>query len=137
MKLLHALFLLLGLAIIAVAGTLGYARYAVLETKTLPMDLTVADTLAFNLDTDAIHFGKIPAGFEGIKNVTITNNRGIPVRAEITADGALAAWLGVDATPVLIQPRSNHTVVLTASVPKETPLGKYEGTLIVRFKRAR
>jgi hypothetical protein len=133
MKRIHALTILVaaGLATVLLTVTV-YESGASIQR--IPMDVQIADVVGFNLNTDAIHFGKVPPGQDAIKTVTLTNLKPYPRTADIVATGQLGAWVTTDEPRVTIPEHSNRSINLTLHAPQDSSFGVYTGTLNVEWR---
>ncbi len=108
---------------------------AFLDRIELPMDIKVEDHFAFNTDVDAIHFGKVPPGNEGLRGFFVNNTYPFQVVANLEISGDITSWVSASENVIVLEPNSHHKINLTASVPLGTAYGLYEGTLAVTFRR--
>jgi hypothetical protein len=132
----HAIIVLLVVALLtALTTTFIFVNETIAEVQEIPMNLEVADTAAFNLDTDALHFGRVTTGDVGIRTVNITNTLSEPVIAEFRITGELEAWAAIDDNNVPLYPGAAKKLNVTVSVPEDAEFGKYKGKLIVIFKK--
>ena len=135
MKRTQVYLLVLALIILtALITAFVFANKQYVSIQRIPIDLEVAGSVAFNLDPDAVHFGKMGPGSTGIRGIILNNTKNVDLVAELSAEGDLANWITVSHQNVEVSANSYRQVNITASVPDGTEFGKYKGTLIVRFK---
>lgn len=108
----------------------------VVAVQTVPMDVKVGDSYAFNLDTDAIHFGRILPGTQGIRGFVLNNTKDIDVVAELTSEGEISLWVEASDQNVLVKANSARQINLTVTAPNDAEFREYKGTLKVVFRRA-
>lgn len=134
-----AIALLAVVVLIAVAVSTAIAHYYinkdVQELQKIPMDITVQQKIAFNLDTDRLHFGGLPPGDSADRGVDIVNKRDFPLKVRFYMSGEIGGWVLPEDNPVLLQPFENKTVKFTATVPKNAGFGNYTGEITVVFKK--
>lgn len=135
MKLIPALLLVLAIVVTALLTTAMYVADTAKNSSTMRMDLTVSDTLGFNIDADAVHFGRVPPGQASIKTITLNNTRATPRVADLQAEGVLGSWIAVSDNHFLLQPGEYRSINLTATVPENTSYGTYTGTLTAVFRK--
>ena len=129
--LLIALILLTGLI-----TTFVYVKSSVVAVQTVPMDVTVDSSFAFNLDTDAIHFGRIIPGHGGQRGFVLNNTKDIDLVAEVRSTGSISDWVTVSSNYIEVPASDFRRVNLSIEVPGDTAFGKYDGELIVIFRRS-
>ncbi|HSU72828.1 MAG TPA: hypothetical protein VLJ21_03185 [Candidatus Binatia bacterium] len=106
------------------------------QSQRIPMDVEVAGVAGFNLQTDAVHFGKLGNGQESVRSITLLNVRNYDQHVDIQFEGQIASWVSADAMQLLLKPGENRTLNLTLHVPDGTPMGMYAGTLEVIWRRS-
>ena len=136
MKRTRLLILLIILMAAAATITVFYAQNKnVVGTLTIPMDVKVEDHYAFNLDSDAIHFGKVVPTQQGIRGFILNNTFSFPVTAEFRFSGHIAPWVAPDVNLILLNPRETRELNLTVTIPDNTPYATYTGTMHVTFRK--
>lgn len=129
-------FLLVILVCVTTTATLVYYfNKDVVQTLNVPMDVKVADNYAFNLDSDAVHFGKVVPGNDGIRGFNLTSTFTFPISAELRFSGPLSKWVSATENNIILPPSTTHAINLTVSIPEGTPFGHYFGTMHVVFRR--
>ena len=110
-----------------------------IEIKTYDMDVSVASgkVVGVNVDADAIHFGKVPVDqtAESMRGINVMNGE-IKTNVQLRTTGILGKWVSVSQNNFTLEPKQTHTINVTATIPGETPLGNYTGTLIIEFFKA-
>jgi hypothetical protein len=132
MKSTSLIWLIVGMVILAVAGTyLFYSAFVVIGVRSIETDVTVQDAGAFNLDADKLHFGGIAPGNSAQRRVHLKSDD--PARVKITVSGAIAPFLSVSENNFNLEKNETRTITFTAAIPENTTYGKYSGRIIVRF----
>jgi hypothetical protein len=125
------------LAVIAGAASsyLLLQNFLVFEAHEVRMDITVVDgiLMGVNTDTDALHFSKIVRGSEGLRNITLDNGDIRPHLVQIKTFGNISGFIYVSENSFVMGPHTRKNVTVTAKVPADAQLGRYEGTLQAIF----
>ncbi len=131
-----SLLLCIAAAAIPIAlTTLAYAYYNVYDRTVMAFDFEVSDRplMSFNLDKDAIHFGSIPVGSSGIRNIILESDRGSFVIIKPMGTDYLTA-----SKNYFVMPANKPTEIeLIVDVPLDAKVGKYEGKLLITLKKAK
>ena len=136
MKRIQILILLIALIILtALITSVVYVNSNIAAVQTVKMDVIVDSSFAFNLDTDAIHFGRVVPGNTAVRSFIVNNTKTIDLVAEVKAEGELAPWITTSAQFVDVPANDHRKVNLTVFVPNDASYGKVEGKLTVIFKR--
>ena len=134
------IFLLIAVAVIAAVLSTALAHYysnkGIVETQKVQMDLAVKESVAFNLDTDKLHFGGVPPEGSSGRSISIVNKRDFPLKVRFYLSGELADWVNPEDNPVYLQPFENKSIKFIATVPKNAEFGNYTGEIDVIFKKA-
>ena len=107
-------------------------------TKTVDMDIKVASgkLIGINLDSDAVHFGKVPTsevtGTKAERNLVVDSGEA-KVKVIIRPGGLIGQWVIIEPTEFNLDKHEAMTVNLTAIVPAGTPVGNYTGKLDILF----
>ncbi|MBN2330692.1 MAG: hypothetical protein JXC85_02655 [Candidatus Aenigmarchaeota archaeon] len=108
---------------------------SVYETRELGMDVYVFKTAGLNVDDDAIHFGKIPPGASGRRNITIDNDA-VPNLVSLEAYGDIAEWVSVSHNDFIIDAHESRNVTVFLQVPEDAEVPGYRsGTLRIIFRK--
>ena len=131
--------LLIGIIIITIMITAKVYSLAhgVIRTETLGMDLIVAkgSTIGVNVDTDAIHFGKVQPGAGSTKHLNLTNTFDFPVSVLMRPSGDISWFIPGDIY-VIMQPHTQIQYTLGLSVPMGTVPRTYTGEYHITYRRA-
>jgi hypothetical protein len=126
------------MVLIAIMGSMatigGYYLFVLIQVKTIPMDVTIADKVGFNAGTDALHFGTVYAGGESYRSVFVMNNNSFPVTVMVINSGSLSHFVDVDSDRFALAPYTNASIGYTCALPADAKQGLYNGTskIIVR-----
>ncbi len=112
-----------------------YSFYLVYDVKYLPMDVKVSNHYGLNLDTDAVHFGRVTTPGGAGRSVIIANTYDKPVEVLVSSSGKIASWLTINESRFIMGPGANREVMLTLDLPSNISYGNYTGTLKILFKR--
>ena len=126
---------LIGAAIVFVSILFVFFYFKSIEVKELKMDaeVTCPKCAGFNLNTDAVHFGKVPLGGSAVRNITIqgdSKNHKVVLKAY----GELAKWVSTTQNDFKLNAwETRGDIALVLKVPKDAEMRKYEGTLKIYF----
>lgn len=131
--------LLLALAAVLsylVTMTAFYLVYSssIYEIRELDMDVYISNTPGLNIDDDAIHFGKIPPGSSGRRNITIDNDA-VPNLVSLEAHGDMAQWVSVSQNDFVMDGYDSIELSVIVHVPGDAEVPGYSsGTLLIIFR---
>ncbi len=123
-----------------------YSFFMFKEAHFIKADVEVSDAvLGFDLNKDAMHFGKVPrnAG-SATRSIYLSNSDDFVLRFSIEATGELTKWTLItsdgktyrQSAVVLVQPNSKKEVVLAVEPDSTADVGKtYNGTVKVLVTR--
>jgi hypothetical protein len=129
------ILLLLVFVIFASLTLIVYFRFIFIKTENVPMDITVANKIGFNTDTDALHFGTVYPGGEARRTIVIRNSNDFPVSVDIGVFGDISGWVTVHDRLFTIGPMDNSSVDFTVDTPDGTEPGTYTGYSTFVMKR--
>lgn len=135
MKRRHALLLALLALVTAFATGIVYVRMNTLDEQRIALDVTVDADYAFNLDTDAFHFGRVIPGGAMTRGFLINNTQDKAVLAELYIEGDIARFITASETSVVVGAHEARTVDLTVSIPRNATFTTHTGELRVIFRR--
>jgi hypothetical protein len=132
-KIIPVLLLVFGMGIFA--SNFLIQEILVFDMYEVKMDIKVIEEniVGLNVDTDAIHFGKMQRGSEGIRNITLANNDANPHLIKIKAFGNISNFISVSENNFIINPNTSKNLSVIAKPPLDSLAGYYEGTLQVLF----
>ncbi len=103
------------------------------EIRELGMDVYVQGTAGFNVDSDAVHFGMVPPGSKGRRNITIDNDN-VPNMVRIEAYGDIAEWVYVSDNDFILGSYESKSLLVSVSVPPDAEVPDFKnGTLRILF----
>ena len=124
-----------GIGTAALTALVFTSQQGILRTVLIPMDVKVRrNVMAFNTDTDALHFGGLSPGERVERWVNISNGNTFPVRVTTRFSGDTARFAFADQDFVL-QPEEfrSHSIILQPG--QDTPEGNYTGTALITLRR--
>ena len=113
-------------------------EYAPIYEKEFGMDIKVVAPggIGFNIDTDALHYGKISAGGTGTRFITLQHSYKIPLRVHATVEGQMGAWAFAPQNDLILAPNETVDFNVAVTVPKNATIGNYTGKLKLSFYKA-
>jgi len=112
--------------------------YKDIKIKEIEMDLNVTGEkkgYGINIDTDAIHFGKLPLGAGSTRHMNITNYHDFSTFFYIKVeDNLLSKIVSISPNYFVLKPNENKLINIAVSVPKDSKPGNYEGKLDVMIR---
>ena len=132
-------YTLLGIISVAVSvlfllGLIFYNQYYHVKTTKLDMYFEIADKIGFNLDSDAIYFGKTYPGGRSQRIITLENNEDFPVKVSIKTEGTIRPLVTVSKNDFILQPHSVEVIRYYADAG-DYPKGNYSGVSTAVFTR--
>lgn len=106
----------------------------VLEKKEIPSSLTVSDRASFELNKEALTFGKITPGSSSQRDLQIQNTRDFPIRVEFESVGNITKFLSFEKS-VRLDVGEVAFERINAIVPSNQSYGDYSGVMVVTIKR--
>ncbi|MBW3022812.1 hypothetical protein KY308_01800 [Candidatus Woesearchaeota archaeon] len=127
------------LVIIITAGVTSiiYSSYKIIDFKEYPIYLKVSEDfeVGFDIRTDSLSFGKIPAGGSGIIKINIKHNFNVPLKIIIKPYGKVKDMIVLPENYFILEPGISKQIEVLAVVPEDMPPGEYEGKLKIFFIR--
>jgi hypothetical protein len=105
----------------------------VLEIRELDTDVTVHNSIGFNLDSDALHFGIVPPGGVGNRNITITNNFNQDCIVNIKFQGEMSDWLDVSENNFELKQNEKKDLKFVIKPPEYMGKKDYNSKIIMIF----
>ncbi|MBU4501667.1 MAG: hypothetical protein KKA79_03685 [Nanoarchaeota archaeon] len=103
--------------------------------KTLDIQLTVANKIGFNIDTDKIYFGSIPPGNSGQKRVILENMGYKKSVVRLKVRGQLKEWITVSDNNFILKKGESKLIEIKAVIPEDAELKDYEDKLVIIYTR--
>ena len=135
-KILPALCIIFGAIILLAAYAWLGAGSQVLGTKSFGMFLTVGDKLGFNIDSNAVYFGKSIQGSFAKRDLLVSNNFSEKVLVDIEKSGDLGAWVEPDLKEFYLEGGETKTITLLATIPPDAKKADYNGLVTVYYIKA-
>lgn len=112
--------------------------YRDVKVDEIGMDLEVTSkkkAYGINIDTDVIHFGRLPIGAAATRHLNITNSHNFSVFFYITEDNSkLSEIVGIGPNYFVLKPNENRIVSVAASVPDGFKPGNYTGKVDIMVR---
>ncbi len=137
-KRLAALILLVSLitSIATFSVYLYLYAYSIYDTIEIGMDVYVDNNPGINVDIDAVHFGKVPPGGSGAREMNVTAGN-YPTIVSFEHYGEISEWTSVSENDFFLEPNEIKSVFVQVSVPDDIiPLVYRNGTLKIVFRKA-
>lgn len=104
--------------------------------KSFGMFLTVGDRVGFNIDSNAVYFGKTLPGSMAKRDLIVSNDFEERVLVIVETTGDFSKWVSWSESNFYLNPNDVKNITLTASVPNNAQLGDYFGSVTVYFVKA-
>jgi hypothetical protein len=109
---------------------------AIYDVKVLGMDVYVQNIAGFNVDTDAVHFGIVPPGGAGSREMKVTAGE-FPTIVTFEYTGDISRWVYVSRNNIFLDANESTSVLLKVMVPEDAAVpGFREGEVRIIFRRA-
>jgi len=129
------IILVIGLLLGITTALIIFSSTKIHSTAKILVDVKVSESkkLGFTIDTDALHFGELPANTEGVRVFNITNDWNEDLLVKIKAKGDMQDWISVNPDNVIIPSRHIQKINVRVKPPAGTEFGNYNGYLQVIF----
>ncbi len=135
MKNSHLLLILIPITVFAsVLGYFGYTYLTVDSVHTIPVLVSVNETLGLNLDTQQLNFGRLRPLSSGERYLEISNKGDHTMIVSLQSQGNISAWLHFSRNNIKLMPQSNESVRVILDVP-DVAWGRYNGSVRVTYKK--
>lgn len=105
------------------------------EFKTLDIQLTVANHLGFNVDTDKLYMGTAFRGNTASRKVLIENKEYEKSIARLKVFGELKGWITVSENNFVLKKGESKIIEVKVNVPENAQLRDYNSRLVLTFTR--
>jgi hypothetical protein len=107
----------------------------IVHVESFPLDVRVTEGkhMGFNVDPDGFHFGRVPRGAMGNREISIAAQD--DVRVHISPRGKISSWLSYPDN-ILIAQGNTRNITLTIIIPEDAEIGTYNGTVTFILKKA-
>ena len=112
-----------------------YSRYKIVDVKYIPIEFSVGDVIGLTIDTDRLHFGRIPAGSGAIRKINITNNKEFDVKVNIGYSSEDMNWVNIGDNGFILNPQEEKIIKIMVNVPKWAQNGNYTANLKIMMLR--
>ena len=104
------------------------------STNIIDMAIKVDEKYGFNLDKDSLHFASVPPGSSSSRLLSFEGKDKEQI-VSINATGEIAQWITYSKNNFKILPDENINITITAKVPSNIEMKKYDGKLLILNKR--
>ena len=122
--------------ILILCGFILYNSYVSLDVQQLEIQFEVSDRMGFNVDTEALYFGKNYPGGVSRRETVLKNNYGFPVYISAKITGNVSGFVSVSDNNFILMPDETKSLTFYLKTGKETPRGEYMGEAKMCFYRA-
>ncbi|NTV24134.1 MAG: hypothetical protein HGA85_07255 [Nanoarchaeota archaeon] len=112
-----------------------YILYIVKSPISLEMHGEVSDKIGFNLDADAIKFGKLFPGATSRRAINLTNSYQYPIYFSVRLSGDIAKYVSVSQNEGRLEPSEVRSLTYYFSPSKSTGFGNYSGVTSIQISR--
>ncbi|MBU1030827.1 MAG: hypothetical protein ABIC91_07090 [Nanoarchaeota archaeon] len=109
--------------------TIIFYKTQVYETRIIYTDIEIINknVIGFNIDTDALHFGKMIPGNTGTRTMIITNDYYPTTLVKINSFGETKKWLSINPNNFVLENGEKKEVHFTMNLEKQAPIGNFSG----------
>lgn len=118
------IFVLIVVIVTVLLGFVIFKEFLLYSYNKIDLDFVVGDHLGFDPDPDALHFGTIPKGFYGFRDIQIQN---LGCEKCIVYLRSNIKWLKIDNNNFILKEGETKSVRIFLNVPNDAELGKYYG----------
>ena len=137
MKSKKTILILMIVALITIAiTTIFYNQYKIVKTQTINVDFEIGEDIGFNIDTDALHFGRIPTGSSSTRKLNMTNNYNFDIKVNFKPSEELDGVVIARENNKILSPGEIHLFWIDAKAPQNPEKQYYNGTLKITFLRS-
>jgi len=127
-------FLLAGISILLGFLSFYLINFNLVEEKRMGIDLEVGSPAGFNLDSDAIHFGRVLPGDAAQRSILLKNDFSFPVKIKLEVEGELEKFVFFE-DKILLKPNEETQVNFAVNIPEDQSFGNYSGELVLKTYR--
>jgi hypothetical protein len=106
----------------------------ILEFKTFEASIDVSNSIGVNVNNNSLAFGAIFPGGSSSRTLNVVNTYGKPIYIDVVPRGEIKQF--VQAQRFVFDTNEQRDIMISATVPKNTPLGHYDGSILFLIKRA-
>lgn len=112
-----------------------YQKSRIVQINKFPMDVRVAENqiIGFNVDPDGFHFGSVPRGSGGQRELRIHQVEE-DVIVYMYKKGEIAPWVSYP-NSFTVRKGESKNITLSVSIPREAKPGNYSGEITVILKK--
>ncbi|MBW2972547.1 hypothetical protein KY359_05925 [Candidatus Woesearchaeota archaeon] len=116
------------------AVMLFFSLFAVYKVYDIKMAVTVAENSAFNIDSEMVHFGKAQQGNTNSRIIVMSHEYRKPLLIHFQKSGNISRFVELP-QDFYLEPGLTKEITLSAVIPGNAPMGDYEGSLRIYFRR--
>ncbi|MFH1133619.1 MAG: hypothetical protein V1735_03950 [Nanoarchaeota archaeon] len=116
-------------------GAFLYANVMIVEVQQLPIDFQVDNLVGLNVDTDALHMGRMMPGGNAQRGITISHKKGSTLYARLSVVGEAAPYITITPQRLEVPRGLDKEVRFDADIPEDMPYGNYTGVVRIVFRR--
>jgi hypothetical protein len=105
------------------------------EKRDIPVSFSVSDKVGFDIDKESLTFGAIPLGGSGNRGIYINNSRSHKVKVTIYSYGDTKDYLTISQNDFILEKNEKKKIMFYIKIPKDAIKKKYEGKIVIEFKR--
>jgi len=107
----------------------------ILDKQEIIAKLKIGEPIAFDVNSTALVFGRLPIGSSSNRDIKFSNNYEFPIKAEFSVKGDIKDFLVFDKVVYLDVGEKKNVTISTVSIPEATEYGNYSGIMTIVFKR--
>ncbi|MCK5107228.1 MAG: hypothetical protein KAQ83_00720 [Nanoarchaeota archaeon] len=129
-NLLKNLLIILIIVILTIAITsIVYYKYKVVQVNYIPLNFKVGKVIGLTTDTDALHFGRIPRGSGGIRQINVTNDLEYDIKINLKYYSEDMDWVSFKDNGLILKPDENNLFSISVNVPINAIEKEYNATV--------
>ena len=114
-----------------------YYNFYLLEKQEIRTDANFTNDykIGFNLDSDAMHFGKMPSGGSSERFIVLKNNRNRSVGIRIYGQGEISKYMLVEENEFFLGPGESRKIRFAVMAPNTITTNGVDGKIIIEIRR--
>lgn len=106
-----------------------------IEKRKIEVKFEIGEKPGFDLDPEALTFGRIPKNSSATRNINIYNEFNHDIYISISLSKNLLGFLSVSENNFILNPQESKNISFFINSKKESELGVYEGYVIIKTTR--
>lgn len=133
---LFYMFIIITIIGLSIAGTtFFYYNYKVVQVNHIPIDFEVGDIIGLTIDTDALHFGRIPPGKDVMRKVNIQNQNDFSIKCNLDYSSDNIDWINLKESNFILNINESKEVPIWINVPHSAEYKNYTANLRIVMLR--